>query len=118
MVSSHLLNEIELIANRMLIIHKGKKIAEGSVSELLDPSNTLVQLQTTDDTSTLEKLKNTGWASRTNYGKGHIQLSINKNEIPLLVTKLTEMNVGIIAINPRHSLEDYFLSLTNNETDV
>lgn len=117
MVSSHLLNEIELIANRMLIIHKGKKIAEGSVSELLDPSNTLVQLETTDDTSALDKLKNTAWASKTKYGKDHIQLSINKNEIPLLVNKLTEMNVGIIAINPRHSLEDYFLSLTNNETD-
>ena len=62
LVSSHLLSEIELIANRMLIIHKGKKIAEGAVSALLDPSNTLVQLETTDDAAALNKLQNTTWA--------------------------------------------------------
>ncbi len=39
MLSSHLLNEIELTANRMLIIHKGKKVVEGSVAELLHPRN-------------------------------------------------------------------------------
>jgi ABC-type multidrug transport system ATPase subunit len=118
MVSSHLLSEIELIANRMLIIHKGKKIAEGTVSELLDPSNTLVQLETTDDTATFNKLQNTAWGSKAKPGKDHVKLTINKNEIPALVSKLTEMGVGIIAIKPRHSLEDYFLSLTNNEPDA
>jgi ABC-type multidrug transport system ATPase subunit len=35
LVSSHLLSEMELVANRMLIIDKGKKIVEGQVSELL-----------------------------------------------------------------------------------
>jgi ABC-2 type transport system ATP-binding protein len=118
LLSSHLLSEIELVANRMLIIHKGKKIAEGAVSELLDPSNTLVQLETTDNAATLNKLQSTAWAAKIKPGKSYIQLSINKNEIPSLVAKLTEMDVCIIAIKPRHSLEDYFLSLTNNEPDV
>lgn len=118
LVSSHLLSEIELIANRMLIIHKGKKIAEGEVAELLDPSNTLVQLETTDDTAAIIKLQTTAWAVKIKPGKNYIQLTINKSEIPGLVTKLTEMDVGIIAIKPRHSLEDYFLSLTNNEPDA
>lgn len=117
-VSSHLLSEIELIANRMLIINKGKKIAEGAVSALLDPSNTLVRLETTDDAGTFNKLTNTSWSENTKMGKGHLEITVNKNEIPQLVTKLTEMGVGIIAINPRHSLEDYFLSLTNNEADA
>jgi len=45
-VSSHLLSEIELVANRMIIIHKGKKIVEGKVAELLDPSRSLVQIET------------------------------------------------------------------------
>ena len=117
-VSSHLLSEIELIANRMIIINKGKKIAEGSVAELLDPSNTLVQLETTDDTETFNKIQTTAWASTATLTKKHIQFTINKSEIPQLVFSLTEMNVGIIAIQPRHSLEDYFLSLTNNEPDA
>ncbi|CAN5865584.1 ABC transporter ATP-binding protein [soil metagenome] len=117
-VSSHLLSEIELIANRMIIINKGKKIAEGAVAELLDPSNTLVQLETTDDAGTLIKLQNTEWASMAKPVKNYIQLTINKKEIPRLVSTLTQMDIGIIAIKPRHSLEDYFLSLTNNDADA
>ena len=117
-VSSHLLSEIELIANRMIIINKGKKIAEGSVAELLDPSNTLVQLETTDDAETFNKIQTTTWASTATLTKKYIQFTINKSKIPQLVFSLTEMNVGIIAIQPRHSLEDYFLSLTNNEPDA
>ncbi|MDQ6903347.1 MAG: ABC transporter ATP-binding protein, partial [Bacteroidota bacterium] len=42
-VSSHLLNEIEVIANKLLIIHKGKKIIEGTTKQLLDPARTLVE---------------------------------------------------------------------------
>ena len=117
-VSSHLLSEIELIANRMVIINKGKKIVEGEVSALLDPSNTIVQLETTDDTATFNKLKNTEWASRAVLTSKYIQLTINKMEIPRMVETLSEIKAGIIAIKPRHSLEDYFLSLTNNETDA
>ena len=35
MVSSHLLSEIEMIADQVLIIHKGKKIAEESMASLI-----------------------------------------------------------------------------------
>jgi len=115
LVSSHLLNEIELIANRMLIINKGKKIAEGKVSELLDPSNTVVQLETTDNAAAVLKLQSSSWADKLRESKHDIRLNINRSDIPLLVSTLTEMNVGILAIKPRHSLEDYFLSLTNHE---
>ena len=47
-----------------------------------------------------------------------IQLTINKTEIPKLVTTLIAKNIGIIALQPRHSLEEYFLSLTNTEAHV
>src|SRR5215210_2127336 len=45
-VSSHLLNEIEQVATRVLIIDKGKKVVEGSAAELFDPSHTVVELDT------------------------------------------------------------------------
>ena len=47
-VSSHLLNEIEQVATRVLIIDKGKKIVEGSAAELFDPSQTIVELDSTE----------------------------------------------------------------------
>ena len=41
LVSSHLLSEIEQIASHILIIHQGKKMAEGPTSSLLDPNKTI-----------------------------------------------------------------------------
>ncbi len=117
-VSSHLLSEIELIANRMIIIHKGKKVSEGVVAEMLDPSHTIVMIETTNNELAIQELARLGWAAKLSATDRLIQLTINKSEIPKLVTTLTAKNIGIIALQPRHSLEEYFLSLTNTEAYV
>lgn len=117
-VSSHLLSEIELIANRMIIIHKGKKVAEGVVEELLDPSKTMVLIETSDNVTTLGKihLLHPEWPAIIK-GK-FIQVNMDKNLVPQLIAELTGMAISIISVQPRHSLEDYFLSLTNADNHV
>ncbi|MGZ8545569.1 MAG: ABC transporter ATP-binding protein [Flavisolibacter sp.] len=117
LVSSHLLNEIELIADHMLIIDKGKKVAEGKVSDLLNPSNTIVQLQTTDDTVTRKILKESAWATHLQASEA-LQLVMHKHDIPGLAAFLVERGAGIISIQPKHSLEDFFLSLTTSKPHV
>jgi ABC-2 type transport system ATP-binding protein len=117
-VSSHILSEIEQIANRMIIIHKGKKIVEGNVSEMLDPSHTLLLLETTDNEKALQILNSSGWKTKEKVPGKFIHLSIDKNEIPKLVTLLVSVSIGVISLQPLNSLEDYFLSLTNNGTHV
>lgn len=118
LVSSHLLSEIELIANRMLIIHKGKKMVEGNVAELLDPSRSLVQINTSDDTAAKEKIKRSKWGICLQESTNAIQLKMNKEDVPQLITDLVAMQVPLLAINPMHSLEDYFLSLTTQPGHV
>ncbi len=114
-VSSHLLNEMELIADSMLIINKGKKVAEGSKEELLNPVKTQVELITTDKQRSLEILKQTTWSSflllNTN---GHILLELDKARIPELNRTLVEKGIQVISLRPKHSLEDFFLSLTSH----
>ena len=117
-VSSHLLSEIEIIANRMIIIHKGEKIVEGNVAELLDPANTMVEINTTDDKTSLLKIQESKWAPFLENDKTNIRLHMNRTDVPELVAYLHEMEVGILSVQPRHTLEDYFLSLTNNDTHV
>jgi ABC-type multidrug transport system ATPase subunit len=117
-VSSHLLSEIEVIANRMIIINKGKKIVEGNVAELLDPANTLVEINTTNNEEAMAKLQNTQWASIIENAKKVLRLQMNRKDVPQLVSTLSSMQVNILSVEPRHSLEDYFLSLTNNDTHV
>jgi len=111
LISSHLLSEIELVANRMIIIHKGKKIVEGNVADLLDPAHTIIQIETPDNDGVKEKLKETRWFSFIQPGS-QLQLMMNKDEVPQLVNDLVSMHVQILSVNSSHSLENYFLSLT------
>jgi ABC-type multidrug transport system ATPase subunit len=117
LVSSHLLSEIEIIANRILIINNGKKIVEGNAAALLDPAKTVVKICTADDAAAIEKLKNTAWKNFINEG-GSISLMMNKNEIPQLATFMVNAGISILSIIPQHSLENYFLSLTNQTGHV
>ena len=116
-VSSHLLSEIEIIANRILIINRGKKVVEGNASELLDPSKTLVKIATTDDAAAIEKLQHSEWNTIMNHETG-ISLMMNSNEIPRLVAGMVAMDIAVLSIVPQHSLENYFLSLTNQTGHV
>jgi ABC-type multidrug transport system ATPase subunit len=117
-VSSHLLSEIELVANRMLIIHKGKKIVEGKVAELLDPSKSLVEVKTNNDVEAREKLQHTRWNSLLQNNNNHLQLKMNKEDVPQLIQELVSQQIQVLSVNPMHSLEDYFLSLTTQSGHV
>jgi ABC-type multidrug transport system ATPase subunit len=117
-VSSHLLSEIEVIANRMIIINKGKKIVEGDVATLLDPANTLVEIDTTNNIEALAKLQNSKWITLLEDSKKNLRFRMNRKDVPEIISNLSQMNVDILSVTPRHSLEDYFLSLTNNDTHV
>lgn len=113
MVSSHLLSEIEMVADHMLIIHKGKKIVEGDVSELLNPVTSLIELVTPDIPAALYFLQNSQWK---NYIKerpnGVIRLEFDKKNIPQLNKELVENGIAVMSLRPVHSLEDYFLAQT------
>ena len=112
-VSSHLLSEIELIADSMLIIDKGRKIAEGKVTDLLHPSDTLVEIETANNEITRTVLQQSQWSTSMQIAD-KIVLKMHRKQIPFLTKFLVEKNIEILAIQPKHSLEDYFLSLTSS----
>ena len=116
-VSSHLLNEIELIADSMLIIDRGKKLAEGKVKDLLNPADTLVEIDTTNNEITKLALQQSQW-SRYLQSSENILLKMHRQNIPALTKFLVEQNIQVLAIRPKHSLEDYFLSLTTANQHV
>ena len=119
LVSSHLLTEIELIANRILIIDKGNKIVEGTSDELLDPAKTIVALNTLDNPSAKNKIAATQWGQYLQQSQNdNIILKFNKDRIPEFVNELVQMNIEVLSVTPRHSLEDYFLSLTTANQHV
>jgi ABC-type multidrug transport system ATPase subunit len=111
-VSSHLLNEIEQVATRMIIIHKGRKVIEGSTSDLFNPADTLVELETsTGDVA--GKLAGTHWASSMVLHGNTCQFKLHAAEIPALARALVERDISIQNLTKLHSLESLFLSLTS-----
>jgi len=119
LISSHLLSEMELIADSMIIIDKGKKVVEGKVNELFDPAETLVELKTMDDTATFEKLQQSGLQNLIRGKRNDcILLKLHRNEIPGVMKELVQMNIDVVSFHSRHSLEDYFLSLTTGHPHV
>lgn len=118
-VSSHLLNEIEQIATKVLIIDKGKKLVEDSAAALFDPSQTVVALQTTNNAAASEQLKNSAWQNNIqSIRDGYIILKLRKDETPQFNKSLTEMGIEVLALQPRNSLEDYFLQVTAGKQHV
>jgi ABC-type multidrug transport system ATPase subunit len=115
LISSHLLSEMELIADSMIIIDKGKKVVEGKVNELFDPAETVVELKTMDDAITYEKLQQSV-LQKLVQGKRNdcILLKLHRNAIPEVLKELVQMDANVVSFYSKHSLEDYFLSLTGN----
>jgi ABC-type multidrug transport system ATPase subunit len=119
LVSSHLLSEMELIADSMLIIDKGKKVVEGKMIELFAPSETIVELQTNQATEAYEKIQKADLKKYMLSRKGDsILFRIHQNNVPMLVKDLVKMDIEIISLSPKHSLENYFLSLTTENQHV
>jgi ABC-type multidrug transport system ATPase subunit len=118
-VSSHLLNEIEQIATRILIIDKGKKLVEGAAADLFDASQTILQIETSNNELAMKKIALTNWS---NYllpmRDGNIVVKLAREHIPDFNRTLIDLGINVYALQPRHSLEDYFLQVTAGKQHV
>jgi len=112
-ISSHLLTEMEQMADSLLVIHKGKGIVEGKMNTLLNPDLNDVELETDSAQEILLKLKNTKWGNDLKLvNNKKLLLHISKNEIPAFIHVVGQMELPVYSIRQKNSLEDYFLSLT------
>jgi ABC-type multidrug transport system ATPase subunit len=112
-ISSHLLSEMELIADSLLIIDSGKKIVEGRLAELISPEKSVVELVTADQTAALNYMMSSLWKENIKeIADDKLILEMKKSSIPDLNKELVNHNIPVITIRPVHSLENFFLSKT------
>ncbi len=109
-MSSHILSEIELIANRMVIINKGITVVEGSVQALLNQEELLVLFEVTDSKAAVNSL--TTYKNIHIIDPHHFEITISKNEIPECITRLQKADILVYGVETKRKLEDYFLKLT------
>lgn len=112
-LSSHILHEVEMIANRMIIINKGATQVEGTVDELLNPDKLRVTFEVNDITKAFEIVKLTQWnANFVMKEKNHLVFELPKNESAELNKYFIENGLEVSAVIPTRSLENYFLKIT------
>jgi ABC-2 type transport system ATP-binding protein len=115
LLSSHLLNEVEQICDRIGVIQRGRLVAEGTVDEVRGTSNSLVVRA-----APLEKARGLlgEWLgpAQVTERDGVFQLAVDPARSAELNRRLVEHGVDVSELRPRErSLEDVFLELTEAE---
>ncbi len=114
-LSSHILSEIELIANRMVIINKGKSLIQGNVTDLLNKEDMVVHFEVDQINSAMKIIESSLLCSNYSSINGNvIKLNISQTEIPRINKLLIDAGIKVYAIESKRKLEDYFLKLINN----
>jgi len=118
-LSSHILSEVEMIANRMVILNKGKVIVEGVVKDLLNSSAMTVTYDVSSSKKAKESLESTQWKdSFLRSTDTTITLTVKSNDVADITKLFVEKSISINSVVPVRSLEEYFISLTSEEANV
>ncbi len=113
-LSSHILHEVELVANRMIIINKGTTKVEGYVQDLLNAKKLKVSFEVNDEEKTMSILAQSDWKNKLeSHAKSVFMFSLENTEIADLNKYLVENGIAVSAVVPTRSLEDYFLKITD-----
>jgi ABC-2 type transport system ATP-binding protein len=113
-INSHLLMEVEMICDHVVIMDKGKVLVQGSIDELT-PRTGAVEVDLSESPEDLEETLSDlgrGFARRDSG----FQLELNEDELDKVVDRLRQRGLSIKAITPRRlTLEQAFIGLIKED---
>jgi len=113
-LSSHLLNEIEQVANRMCILHRGEMSGQGGVVDLRSREHVSVRVQAAPQDRAFHLLSELEWTQEVEDRGDHIMCAMPEQKLAGTNAFLVRAGIEVSAFAPRRSLEDYFLSITEH----
>ncbi len=112
-LSSHILYEVELVANRMIIINKGKTVVEGEVNALLNMNKLKVTFEVSDSEKAKQILGETDYIKDLESVANNTMIfSMSSDRVAGLNKYFIENKIEVSAVIPTRSLEEYFLNIT------
>jgi ABC-2 type transport system ATP-binding protein len=117
LLSSHLLNEVEDLCNRVAIIRTGSIVYEGPLQELLATAATSYRLRATDPERARMVLLAQQGIDGVSLGEGQLRFTADEEAVARAAIALGQARIGITALIPETaSLEELFLGLTGGES--
>jgi ABC-2 type transport system ATP-binding protein len=113
-VSSHLLAEVELMCDRVAIIHKGQVLQSGRVRDLLDTSR---EMDLSVDHPEAARAIASGLGLSPLVSDHTLRVPVDGDAAAALIAALTAGGVRVFRAQPRQqTLEEMFLEATGGET--
>lgn len=114
LLSSHNLSEIEIISNRMVIINKGRSVVEGSVSDLLNSDELVVNMEVSDTVAAMKVAEESMRGVTINLTPDNqLLLGASKGEVARFNQLLNAKGISVYRIESKRKLEDYFIKIVN-----
>ncbi|NOY50494.1 MAG: ABC transporter ATP-binding protein [Chlorobi bacterium] len=112
-ISSHQLDEIENIANRMIIINKGSSVCEGSVKEIVDRGKMSIIVRVDEPEEAFQKLQNSRLPIKNiRLDDDCIKLNCSHDAIPYINQYLQMSDFKVFELTKEKALENYYLTYT------
>jgi ABC-2 type transport system ATP-binding protein len=117
-VSSHILSEVQQVADRIAVVHRGRCIAAGTVQELLQGGRSVFRVRVPgherEQLSAAAVLQQAGFS--VNADDGPLKVEVTEQDAPRVTKALADAGTYLSELTPiERTLEDAFLELTGVE---
>ena len=117
LLSSHLLNEVEELCNRVAIIRRGRVVYDGALRDLLATARSGYRLRVSDQERARMICLSQPGLEEIAVTDGDIRFKANEDAVGALSIALGQAQIAVSALVPESaSLEELFLRLTGGES--
>ena len=114
-INSHLLGEVEMICDRVAILHRGEMVREGTVGELTKQEGRFVIGLAPDQAFPSEELARLGYVSQKVGDRYEVAVGVDKSAIDKVIGLITEKGLKLRhLLEKKQSLEDVFVDMVDS----
>ena len=117
LLSSHLMNEVEQVCDRVGVIRAGRLVAEGTVDDLRGRTREWLQVRAEPLEDARHLLEGDRRIDTVEVVEGALRVEMDECDVPAINRSLVNANIAVSDLHwERASLEEVFFELTQDET--
>jgi ABC-2 type transport system ATP-binding protein len=116
LLSSHLLTEVEEVCNYVVVMDRGRLVAEGTVADLTSAGTRTAYLEVDDVEAARRVLSSVPGVRSVADSPPGLAVDLDGVQRARIVAALVQAGVGVETVMQRHRLEDAFVGLVGEET--